>query len=281
MIELAWVALSLLDHVGGRTLRALIAQFGSPQAVLDASPQALRRVPGVGPRIAASIRAVDLAQVERALAGWREAGVRVITLDDPDYPRRLRALDDAPPTLFVRGAWPPPVARAAAVVGTREPTPTARAAASILGAELAARGWMIVSGLAVGVDAAAHLGALAVPQGYTLAALGSGVLNVYPPVNRMLAQAVLKRGALVSEAPPPAKPAAARLVARNRIISGLAEALIVVETDADGGAMHAARFARAQGRPVYALDLPASGNRALLADGARPLHRDLGELLDG
>lgn len=281
MTELAWVALSLLDHVGSRTLRALVAQFGSPQAALDAPTEALRRVAGVGPKIAASIRAVDLARVEAAVAGWRAAGVRPVTLDDPDYPRRLRALDDAPPTLFVRGVWPPPPARAAAVVGTRCPTPAARAAAGQIGADLVVRGWLVVSGLALGVDGAAHVGALALPRGYTLAVLGSGVLNIYPPAHRPLAQAVLGRGALVSEAPPPAKPAAARLVARNRIISGLADALIVVETDADGGAMHAARFAAAQGRPVYALDLPASGNRALLAGGARPLDPDLKNLFDG
>jgi DNA processing protein len=139
------------------------------------------------------------------------------------------------------------------------------------GAELAERGWCVVSGLAHGIDTAAHYGALAVPNGQTVAVLGGGVLNIYPSENRPLAEAVLRRGALLSETHPHMSPSPSALVARNRLISGLSDILIVVETSIDGGAMHAARRAFDQRRAVYTLDSTASGNRALLAEGALPL----------
>jgi DNA processing protein len=132
--------------------------------------------------------------------------------------------------------------------------------------------------LAVGVDAAAHLGALAVPDAYPIAVLGSGVLNVYPPANAQLAAAVLQHGAMVSELHPFAGVGASGLVARNRITTGLSSAVIIVETAVNGGAMHAARFALAQGRPLYVVDCEATGNRALIEGGAIPLRPDLRDL---
>ena len=255
-----WVALSLVEHVGAKKLRALSESFdGDLVAVLAADARRLQRVPGIGPKIAAAIRAVDLAAVAAAIPRWREAGVSLLTLDDPAYPSALRRVEDAPPTLFVCGTWQE--CRAVAVVGTRSPTRESLDAARQLGFELAQRGIQVISGLALGIDSGAHLGALAVPGGITSAALGGGVLNVYPPGNRALAQAVCLRGALLSEVHPAAQPKPATLVARNRIISGLCEAVIVVQTEADGGAMHAARRAIEQGRRVYTLESAASGNR--------------------
>ncbi len=276
----AWIALSAADHIGIRLLRTLTAHFGSLRAALLADTGALLAVPGVGPATVRSIRAVDLAAAERRLAAWRAAGVRVATQmpDDGAYPACLRLLDDAPPTLFARSAWEALACDGVAVVGTRAPTAQARAAARLLGFELARRGLTVVSGLARGVDTEAHLGAVSAPGGRTLAVLGSGVQRVYPSENAALAQLIARSGALVSEAAPDAAPSVPRLVARNRIISGLSRAVIVVETAADGGAMHAARFAREQGRPVYALDVAASGNRALLESGALPLAPDLQDL---
>jgi DNA processing protein len=187
-------------------------------------------------------------------------------------------VDDAPPTLFARGLWPPPNGRRAAVVGTREPSPEARALAQNLASALVELGYTIVSGLAVGIDQSAHLGALAIPGGYTLGVLGCGVLNIYPPGNIPLAQAVMSHGAVLSEFNPFATPSASNLVARNRVITGLSDAVIVVETDVNGGAMHAARFAAVQGRPVYTFDSAATGNRALLQSGAVALKPDLSDL---
>lgn len=279
MPSAAWVALSLLPHLGGRTFRALLDHFGGDiSAILDASADSLREVRGVGPKIAQAIRTVDVDASARALERWLRAGVVILTLDDADYPPALRPLPDAPPTLFVLGLPDALAQGAVAVVGTRAPSPQARTCAQHMGAALAEGGHAIVSGLALGIDSAAHLGALAIPDGATLAVLGGGILNVYPPANRALAEAVIARGALVCEVSPEAPVSAPGLVARNRLITGLADAVIVVETGIEGGAMHAARFARQQGRPLYALDVPAAGNRALLANGAQPIAPDLSDL---
>lgn len=271
MPDSRWVALSLAGHLGGKKLRALLRRFdGDLDALLSADAATLRQVPGVGPKTAAAIQALRPETLAPAIAGWQAKGVRLCGLFDGDYPPLLAALDDAPPTLFALGQWPLP-ARTVAVVGTRQPSAAAEQAARTLGSLLAERGYAVVSGLALGIDRAAHLGVLAVPGGITLAVLGSGVLKVYPYANIPLARAIAQRGALLSEVSPDASPSPPGLVARNRIISGLSEALIVVETSFDGGAMHAARRAQEQGRTVYALDNGASGNRALLDGGALPL----------
>lgn len=280
MPDAAWVALSLIRNVGGRTMRALVAEFnGDLRAALRAPPAELRRVPGVGEKIAHAIARVDLDATAQALARWQARGVQVVTLHDRAYPPHLRAQDDAPPTLFVLSDAPFSAERVRqprtlAIIGTRTPSPTARGHALRLSAELSEAGYTVVSGLAHGVDSHAHTGALASPGGRTLAVLGGGVLNIYPPENRDLAQAIRSRGALMCETRPDATVSAPALVARNRVITGLALAVIVIETSATGGAMHAARFARRQGRPLYVIDCHASGNRALIADGAYPIPPD-------
>ncbi|MEO8610190.1 MAG: DNA-processing protein DprA [Chloroflexota bacterium] len=279
MIDPAWVALSLTERVGGKTLRALMAHFNhDPRAILAADETALRKVPGIGAKMAERIRSINVSEVEQAIPRWQNAGVRLILRDNPDFPPQLRALDDYPPTLFVRGLWQPITMKRIAVVGTRDPSPEAREIAARLGIELAERGCTVVSGLALGIDAAAHNGALTVPNAYLLAVLGCGVLNIYPPDHRGLAQAVMRQGALLGEVHPYAAPNASNLVARNRIISGLSDAVIIVETEVDGGAMHAARFAQAQGRVVYTFDSRATGNRQLLENGVTPLRPDLQDL---
>jgi len=279
MIDSAWVALSLTERIGGKTLRALMAHFNhDTRAVLAADVEMLRQVPGIGPKLAERIRSINLSQVEQAIPRWQDKGVQIITENDPAYPNQLRAsAEDAPPTLFVRGHWRPYANKRVAIVGTREPSDEARNIATNLGMTLSERGYSVVSGLAVGIDTVAHWGALSF-SGSSLAVLGSGVLNIYPPSNQKLANAIMRSGALVSEVHPNASPNASNLVARNRIITGLSDAVIVVETSVDGGAMHAARFALAQGRPLYTFDSPASGNRALLANGAAALHPDLRDL---
>jgi DNA processing protein len=276
MIDSAWVALSLTERVGGKTLRALMAHFNhDPRAILAADEASLRKVPGIGAKMAERIRSINIAEVERAIPRWQQAGVQIILRDDRDYPPQLRVLDDYPPTLFIRGNWQSTGRKRVAVVGTRDPSPAARVIASRLGIELAESGCTVVSGLALGIDALAHTGALTVPNTYLLAVLGCGVLTIYPPEHRGLAEAIMRRGAVLGEVHPYAAPNASNLVARNRIITGLSDAIIVVETAVDGGAMHAARFANAQGRPIYTFDSAASGNRSLLENGAIPLRADL------
>lgn len=276
----AWVALSLVPHLGGSTLLRLVEQVGGPEAALAADEETLRAVRGIGPRLAASICAAELAATRDALARWRADGVTVLVRPDcaapsltTAYPPALAAHPDAPIILFRRGMSPPPVP-AVAIVGTRQPSDNARRLAWGLGRGMATQGWLVVSGLAEGIDAAAHQGALAYTGangGATLAVLGSGVSRIYPSQHRALAAQVAASGGLLSEAAPSANPTGPALVARNRLITALAHVVVVVEAGENSGALHAARFATQQGTPVYTMDWDAAGNQALLAQGARQL----------
>jgi DNA processing protein len=274
MSDVGWIALSLTGRIGNKTLQALLQHFdGSTQAILQADSKALQKVSGVGPKIAQSIRSIDLNQVERDLKNWRQVGVRVLTLRDEDYPKQLRSLEDAPPTLFVRGENTA-FEKGIAIVGTRNPSDEARNFAQNLSTHLVERGYTIISGLALGIDAAAHFGALIHPEGRTGAVLGCGVLNIYPSIHERLADKIALEGFLLSEVSPTQTTSPASLVARNRIITGLSDGVIVVETAVDGGAMYAARFASQQGRPIYTVDSDASGNQALITAGATILSKD-------
>lgn len=270
----AWVALALTRHLGGRTFRALLAHFkGDVNAILQASPADLRRVRGIGPKIAQAITEADPARVAPAMTHWQQQGIRLLTWDDDDYPPQLAVIDDAPPLLFALGdVRACHTSQAYAVIGTRRPSKQAQDIAARIVDTLVDDNRVIVSGLAMGIDRIAHMRTLAVPQGRTVSVLGSGILRVYPPENAGLAQAVVTRGALLCEVAPETSVNAAGLVARNRIITGLCAGVVVIETRMDGGAMHAARFARAQGRTLYAVDLPVDGNQALIRDyGAIPI----------
>jgi DNA processing protein len=269
-MDIAWIALSLQPHIGIKTLRLLQTHFdGDLFAALQTTADTLQRIPGIGPRIAQSVKTIRLAEVEQQLDRWQRTGVTCLPFGHADYPAPLKMLEDAPATLFMRGSiaemqWQ----KTAALVGTRTPSQAARQSAFEIAALLAKAGYTIVSGLAAGIDATAHNGALSVPDGQTVAVLGCGVSNVYPPENMPLSERILKHGAIFSEVAPDSGVNAARLVARNRIISGLSQHVVVVETEDDGGAMYAARAAVAAGRLLYTLDLPASGNQQLLSQGA-------------
>ena len=272
-----WIALSLSPHIGAKTLTLLLRHFDDDlRAICAASPVELLRAPGIGPAIVRAISSIDLESVADAMAQWQAGGVRVLMPGDVEYPNQLRDTAGHPPTLFVRGRcleglnWN----SAIAIVGTRHPSPVAKSTALQLSMKLARAGRLVVSGLAVGIDAAAHASAMSA-GGATVAVLGSGVLNVYPPQNRHLANGIQVQGALVSETHPRARTNAQRLVSRNRIISALAKAVVVVESDEDAGALHAARFARKQGRRLYTFNLPASGNQQLIKEGAALLPIDL------
>jgi len=270
-MDMAWVALGLVPRLGVNKLRALCDHFGSARAVLRADEVALRRVAGIGPAFAQAIAQVRLEQVEAQVAEWQAQGVRILPLGEFGYPPPLFGLDDPPPVLFALGQDDPRLwANGVALVGTRQPSPAAQRLAYELAASLAARGTTLISGLALGIDRAAHEGALSAAA-RSVAVLGNGILKPYPPQNAALAARLCQRGALLCECPPDASVSAQRLVARNRLISGLARALVVIETEVDGGAMHAARFALAQGQALYAIESRASGNRALLEGGALPL----------
>ena len=217
----------------------------------------------------------------RAWESGGAAGVRLLQAGDVDYPPALQRLHPQPPMLFVRGEWLPPRQRVAiGVVGTRAPSQQARHRAAEISERLVELGALLVSGLALGIDAAAHWAALRVPDSYQVALLGSGVLRVYPRENQPLADALLLgAGALLSGLAPDAEPARGQFVARNRTLAAFCGALVVVETGVTGGAMHTARFARQFGRPVFVEDVGATGNSQLLRAQHKPLPSDLTEVL--
>lgn len=268
------VRLALVSGVGPRHRQDLLVRFGSAAAVLAASSTELQSVNGIGPKIAARIAAahkeVD-AEAELALAA--EHGIDVLTEADDAYPRALRQIHDPPGVLFRRGTFMPHDELAIAIVGTRHATRYGLTQAERLAGSLARVGFTIVSGLARGIDAAAHRGALDA-GGRTVAVLGSGLLNIYPPEHESLAHDVAASGCLLSESPPRMVPLSGAFPQRNRIISGLSVGTIVVEAADRSGALITARHAYEQGREVFAVPGPidsrlSRGCHALIKDGAK------------
>ena len=232
------VRLSLVAGVGPRTWQTLIAQFGTAHAVLAAAPSELRSVSGIGPKLSRAIAAAkEEIDAEEQIALCRRQGVEILLRSSPAYPVSLAEIPDPPAVLFIHGAIQPTDAMAIAIVGSRHGTHYGKTQAERLAGGLARAGLTVVSGLARGIDAAGHRGALAA-GGRTLAVLGSGVLNIYPPEHQELAAEVRARGAVISEAPPHGSPLSGAFPQRNRIISGLALGVVVVEASIRSGALN-------------------------------------------
>jgi|YNPMSStandDraft_1061717.scaffolds.fasta_scaffold01609_7 DNA processing protein len=268
------LALALVPGVGPRTYQKLLEYFGTAGAVLEASASQLQQVPDVGPKLASAIQSArDRQQAWQVWTLCHQHGVQVLRQTDPGYPELLRQIADPPAVLFVRGQLLPRDQLAIAVVGTRHPSLYGLRQAERLAGSLARAGITIISGLARGIDAAAHRGALAA-GGRTIAVLANGVLDIYPPEHKNLADQILQQGALVSEAPPEAEPLAGMFPQRNRLISGLALGVLVVEAPHRSGALITARHATEQNREVFAVpgrvDEPTShGCHRLIRDGAK------------
>lgn len=273
---LAELRLSLVPGVGPRIRGRLIERFGSAQAALSAAPSELRQVEGVGPKVLESLVATASAsEAEAELAACRENSVDILPQSDPNYPPLLKQIYDPPGLLFVRGSIKPQDGLAVAIVGTRHPTQYGLRQATRLAESLSRAGLTIVSGLARGIDAAAHRGALSA-GGRTLAVLAGGVVKIYPPEHAQLAAEVVGRGALVSEAPSDAILHGGMFPQRNRVISGLSLGVIVVEAGDRSGALITARHAMEQGREVFALpgrveDRTSWGCHQLIRDGVKPI----------
>jgi DNA processing protein len=250
--EARW-AFGLLPQIGGAALKNLLAAFGSAARAWEAGPQALQAVPGISPGMARAIRRFPWAQALREdQERVARAGVRIIVWGDPEYPARLQEIASAPPILYVRGSLEPGDDAAVAVVGARHATAYGEDVARELAAELTRRGLTIVSGLARGIDAAAHRGALEA-DGRTLAVMGSGLDQVYPSEHRGLAERVAGQGAVLTEFPLGTPPLQLNFPRRNRIISGLSLGVIVVEAGVHSGALITAHHALEQGREVFAV----------------------------
>jgi DNA processing protein len=280
--ELAWLALSRLPDIGGTRCRQLIARFGSVRRALEAPAGAWEGV--VGPGIARRARAVPL-DWQWAENQWRELqrlGGRLYTLEDEDYPELLRQIASPPAVLFALGE-PDFTHPSVALVGTRQASEYGLHMAQRLAGELARQGLWVVSGMASGIDTAAHLGALEA-GGRTLAVLGCGPDVVYPRANAPLHARIQRQGAVVAEYPLGHPPDAGTFPRRNRLISGLSLGTVVVEAPAQSGALITASFALDQNREVFAVPGEVRGGRSagchrLIKEGAK-LVEGVGDVLE-
>lgn len=281
----ALVALSLVPGVGPARVRALLGAFGSAEAVMQAPAGRLARAEGVGRKTAEAIRAWDDApEVDRQFERADRVGARLVALGDEEYPARLRQIYDPPPFLWVRGRLGAEDDAAVAVVGTRKASDYGLRVAEAFGRGLAERGVTVVSGLAYGIDVAAHRAALA-GGGRTVAVLGSGVDRIYPSRHAPVVREILERdaGAVVSEFPLGAAPDAPNFPRRNRLVAGLAVATVVAEARSSGGALLTAAMALEQNREVFAVPAPvfaeADGTNRLIQKGYAALAQSVDDVV--
>ena len=278
-----WLALASIDGLGGNGVQALIDAFGEPGKVFSASFEALCSVPGIGKTIARRIRDYrDWNRRERDLQFLAKADIAILTRKDPRYPALLSHIYNAPALLFVQGTLLENE-KCIAVVGSRMAGTYGMFVTEKLCRELALHGITVVSGMARGIDSAAHRGAIS-GKGRTIAVLGNGLDAVYPPENLSLSKSIIEHGALVTEYPIGTPPRRGNFPARNRIISGISLGVVVVEASERSGSLITARLALEQGREVFAvpgtIDSPGSkGTHRLLKDGAK-LVETVNDILD-
>ena len=278
-----WIAFNLVKGIGSARMRLLLEYFGDAQTAWEAPPVELEAA-GLSERLIEGVlQARKEGAAERAWESVLSEGITVVTWEDECYTRRLKEIDQPPPVLYLRGEIRDEDQWSVAIVGTRRATAYGHQAAQELAAALARRGITVVSGLARGIDAIAHQAALKA-DGRSLAVLGSGVDHIYPPEHRRLADQMCAQGALVTDYPPGTPPDAANFPPRNRIISGLSLAVVVIEAGESSGALITASFASDQGRAVFALPgniyAPQSkGTNRLIREGAH-IFLDVSDLLE-
>lgn len=281
-IDSLW--LSMVPGVGPQLYQRLLQHFQTPTGVLAASEGELSKVPGLGKKTARLIR--DARWEIDAQQQWDDCqryGIRIIDGFDDQYPIELKEIPDPPPVLYCRGQWQSSDRLAIAVVGSRRPSPYGLRMASQFARGLTAAGFVVVSGMARGIDAAAHRAALEA-GGRTLAVLGSGLMNLYPTEHQQLANEISESGLVISEVPPHVAPHSGAFPRRNRLVSGLSLGVLVVEAGSRSGALITARHASEQGREVFAIpgridERNSQGCHALIRDGAT-LVQCLDDLLD-
>ena len=280
----AYLALNLLPKIGPVRVRRLLEIFGSPERILSARPNEIRNVDGFGDELAQTIcRWEESIDLQRELRRIEELKLTVLTQDDALYPPLLKEIHSPPLVLYVWGELTPRDFNAIGVVGSRQATHYGLQCAKKMSFQIAFAGYTIVSGLARGIDTAAHEGALA-SKGRTVAVIGSGIGKLYPPENQALAERIAEQGAVVSEFPVDYNPDKQSFPLRNRIVAGWCSGLLVVEAPARSGSLITAQQAADMGRTVYAvpgnIDRPTSaGSNRLIQQGAK-LVMDGGEVLD-
>lgn len=272
-----WLGLSLVSEIGAKRIALLAEWFGDLGRAWTASEQQLLQAGLERQPTANLLQARKRLNLDDEMNKVKQAGAWIVTLADEHYPTPLKMLSDAPPVLYVRGSLIPQDDRALSIVGTRRATPYGREAAYHLARQLGAHEVTVISGLAHGIDSAAHRGALD-GRGRTIAVMGCGIDKIYPADNHRLAQEIIENGALVSEFPLGTPPEARNFPRRNRVISGLALGVLVVEAPEKSGALITATVAAEQGREVFAVPgnifSPSSaGTNRLIQDGAKLVTR--------
>jgi DNA processing protein len=270
-----WVAFNLVKGIGAVRLQALRDHFGDLSVAWQAPQEALVAA-GLSPKLAERVYQIRAGvDLEKYMSKLASQGIQILTWEDELYPSRLKEIDQPPPVLYMRGTLTSEDSWAVAVVGTRRVSAYGRQVAEELAACLINNGVTVVSGLARGVDAAAHQSALKA-GGRTIAVLGCGVDRIYPPEHTQLAEKIKANGAILSDYAPGTPPDASNFPPRNRIISGLSMATVVVEAGETSGALITAQFAVDQGREVFAvpgniLAAQSKGTNRLIAQGAHPM----------
>ncbi len=281
-----WVGFNLIKGIGAVRLQGLVTHFGELELAWNAAPAELVEA-GLGAKVIERvITAREKINLDQVWEKIEAQGIKILTWGDEQYPARLKEIDQPPPVLYIRGEYVPDDLFAVAIVGTRNVTAYGRQITEELAAYLASNGLTIVSGLARGVDAIAHQTALKA-GGRTIGVLGSGVDKIYPPEHRGLAEKMMERGAIMSDYAPGTPPDASNFPPRNRIISGLSLAVVVIEAGETSGALITAEFAAEQGREIFAvpgsiLAPQSKGTNKLIQNGALPLltPADLMQALD-
>ena len=268
-----WIALKSVSGIGNLTFRALLDNFGSPSLIFNTPVSKLTGINGITKKMAVAINNFsEWDKVNQNFELLDKNKITVITYQDDDYPEKLKNIYDLPPFLYVRGSLMKDDINIA-IVGSRRATTYGKYTTERISRELAQKGVTVVSGMARGIDSAAHRGALAA-RGRTIAVLGSGLDVIYPPENKILFAEIIENGAVISEFPMGTPPIAANFPSRNRIISGMSYGVLVVEAGEKSGSLITARLALEQGREVFAVpgsvETPASrGTNRLIKEGAK------------
>jgi DNA processing protein len=247
------IALREVAGVGPKTFQQLLISFGSLENIYKVDKEEIARIPRIGSEKAEKIfySCDKLEEIEKHILFLEEQGIGILTILDENYPQSLRKIDDPPPLLYLKGEFPLAKDKFVALVGTTNPEEKGKREAILWGKALAERDVVVVSGLAKGIDYHCHQGAL-IGDGKTYAVLGSGLNNIYPKENQVLASEICLSGALLSEYPLNASVSVGQLMARNRIIAGLAQAVVIVETEKKStGVLNAAQRAYDQGKPLF------------------------------
>lgn len=269
-----WLALKSISGIGNRTFKRLLTYFGTPENVFKSSRKDLLATEVVSLRVVSEIQNFkEENRIRKELKEVKRRGFHLISFGDDEYPNYLRQIHDPPPILYINGEHMPDIGLAIGIVGSRHPTQYGIAMTRELSSGLVGFGLTIISGMARGIDTAAHEGALLV-HGKTVAILGCGLGTIYPAENKRLYHKIAEHGAVVSEFPIHAGPDAHHFPIRNRIISGMSVGTVIVEATTRSGSLITARCAMEQGREVFAVpgsvrSFKSTGTHRLIKEGAK------------